>query len=423
MNNKELLTNAGSVYVEYFEILKANGPGLDVLPILESINIYEDVFSPFISGKAVIRDTLDIPNELGRSGNDLIRLKVYTPSLKKQFHIEGYFYLYKIGERTLVKDRMQLYTLFFSSAELLTDINVHLSKQFKGTGDSIVQQIAKKYYPDSTKKILADPATNQIAYVSNFWTPSKNFSYIADHSVSAKGTASFMFFENREGLNFKELSSLADSNIKPIQEFSGSDYTSTVQDEGMRAGSVTRDVSKEYNNIHGIRVDTTYDFIKDYMDGAIKSKLYSVDPITKKIRWSIYDMQSTKNNLNANLTYREDVISTTNPVIMTKNRGYGTFGLSETSNYRHVQRRTSYMRLLQSSKIEIDVYGRTDYTVGKKVKVVLNKLKSIVQSSSQEEILDQVYSGVYIITAIAHQITRESHKCTLELCKESTLLK
>ena len=110
-------------------------------------------------------------------------------------------------------------------------------------------------------------------------------------------------------------------------------------------------------------------------------------------------------------------------MIMLKNRGFGTFGISETSNYRTTQRRTSYMRLLQSSKIEIDVYGRTDYTVGKKVKVTLNKLQSIVQHNTADEILDRVYSGVYIITAVAHQITRESHKCTLELCKESTLLK
>ena len=71
--------------------------------------------------------------------------------------------------------------------------------------------------------------------------------------------------------------------------------------------------------------------------------------------------------------------------------------------------------------IEIDVYGRTDYTVGKKVKVQMNQLRDLSKDEDSKDLLDKLYSGTYIITAMSHQITKGEHRCTLELCKESTL--
>jgi hypothetical protein len=37
------------------------------------------------------------------------------------------------------------------------------------------------------------------------------------------------------------------------------------------------------------------------------------------------------------------------------------------------------------------------------------------------DLLDDMYSGTYIIAAINHYITRNSHECTLEIVKESLL--
>ena len=80
------------------------------------------------------------------------------------------------------------------------------------------------------------------------------------------------------------------------------------------------------------------------------------------------------------------------------------------------------MRLLRASVIEIDVMGRTDYTVGRKVRVEINQLRDIAKEENDQEVLDKLYSGVYIITSLSHQITKGDHRCTLELCKESTML-
>ena len=78
------------------------------------------------------------------------------------------------------------------------------------------------------------------------------------------------------------------------------------------------------------------------------------------------------------------------------------------------------MHMLESSKIEIDVYGRTDYTVGKKVFLGVNATKPIDNTTNLTDTEDLNYSGHYLITAIRHTFSRRSHMCTLELSKEST---
>jgi hypothetical protein len=51
-----------------------------------------------------------------------------------------------MSERSLAGDRMQLYTYHFMSLEFMTDMNTHISKAFKGTGDAIFKEIANTYY-------------------------------------------------------------------------------------------------------------------------------------------------------------------------------------------------------------------------------------------------------------------------------------
>ena len=416
------LENAGQVIFETCSIFRdGDAFGTNIINLVDGVVIYEDMFSPFITGRLSVRDTHDMPNVLGRSGNDVLKLKIYTPSLSKQHRIDGTFFIYKMADREVVKDRTQIYNYYFASIEFLYDVNNKISKHFKGAGHSIVSSIVANYFK-TAKGVDTDTCKNSLNYTSNFWTPAKNFNFISEHSTGVAGTPAMMFFENRDGFNFKDISGIISNKNATMQAFSGSDFSADVVTEGSKFGAVTRDPEQDYKSIHGIRVDVTYDWLKDYTDGVIKSKLYSVDPITKKIRWNTFSLNNIKSDSNKYKLYTREVIEQSNPIIMYKNRGYGTFGSSESSNYNTLQHRSSYMQLIQASKIEIDCYGRTDYTVGRRVTLDLNQSKNIVKTDNYNDIVDKMYSGAYLVTAVAHQINRESHKCTLELCKESTLL-
>ncbi len=420
-SNKSNIKIAGQVLIEKCEIIRDNGEILDLQVMVESIILYEDIFAPYITGKLMIRDTQDIPTRLGRAGSDILHLTIITPSLEEK-RINSLFAIYKMSDRSDITHRSQVYNLWFCAPEMLIDSQTHISRAFSGTGSEIIESTLVKYYGKS-RPFNYDKSSNSIKYISNFWSISKNFAYIAEHSLGPLKTPTYLFFENRDGFNFKELSGLSNKDIPVFHTFTSTDLVANVQSEGAGKGDVSRNLESEFSKILTTRVDKTFDFLDDYLNGAVKTKLYSNDVITKRIKSTTFDMRKSKApTLNNNSVYRSDIIEITNPLIMVKDRGYGTFGPMESSNHEFIQHRIAYMRSLRSSVIEIDVFGRTDFTVGKKVSVESNLLRELTKQDSYKDKLDKLYSGVYIITALSHQITKQEHKCTIELCKESTLL-
>ena len=77
------------------------------------------------------------------------------------------------------------------------------------------------------------------------------------------------------------------------------------------------------------------------------------------------------------------------------------------------------MKQAEANKIEITVPGRTDYTVGQKVAVTLNKIEPVSQKDGDTDLVDKMFSGFYLVSAINHYITRERHECNMELIKDS----
>lgn len=419
--SEEKVIQAGSYDLKFVDILKANGESVNVREQIDSITIYEDMYSPFITGKLTFRDTFDLPSILGRSGRDLVRFHITTPIVNDEtLDIKGTYFIYKAGERELVRDRTQMYNLHFISIESLFDINSQISRRFAGSADELVKKICSEYL-STTKKIETDPSIEQLRYVSNFWSPTKNLEFLSQHARTGSGDTSFLFFENRDGFVFKTISSLASQPI--LQSFFASDYSIDVEanSTSMRLGEVTRNPVKDYRVIHGsYRVKTMYDYMGAQQAGAIASKMTTYDMVKKKIDLPEYRM-SISGILNENSLFRPDVINSTNPVRMHMMKHFSSNAHQNNStNSGFAQQRVAEMHMLNSSRIEIDVYGRTDYTVGKKVFLGVNATKPIDRTTDIADTEDTNYSGNYLITAIRHVFDRTSHISTIELSKEST---
>lgn len=419
--SEEKVIQAGSYDLKFVDILKANGESVNVREQIDSITIYEDMYSPFITGKMTFRDTFDLPSILGRSGRDLVRFHITTPIVNDEtLDIKGTYFIYKAGERELVRDRTQMYNLHFISIESLFDINSQISRRFAGSADELVKKICSEYL-STTKKIETDPSIEQLRYVSNFWSPTKNLEFLSQHARTGSGDTSFLFFENRDGFVFKTISSLAAQPI--LQSFFASDYSIDVEanSTSMRLGEVSRNPVKDYRVIHGsYRVKTMYDYMGAQQAGAIASKMTTYDIVKKKIDLPEYRM-SISGILNENSLFRPDVINSTNPVRMHMMKHFSSNAHQNNStNSGFAQQRVAEMHMLNSSRIEIDVYGRTDYTVGKKVFLGVNATKPIDRTTDIADTEDTNYSGNYLITAIRHVFDRTSHISTIELSKEST---
>jgi hypothetical protein len=79
------------------------------------------------------------------------------------------------------------------------------------------------------------------------------------------------------------------------------------------------------------------------------------------------------------------------------------------------------MKQAESFKVTIKVKGRTDYTVGQVVYLDINTPSPAQNDDTPEDLVDQMFSGNYLVAAINHYIDREMHECTMELIKDSLI--
>jgi hypothetical protein len=420
----ESLRFAGDVSIRKLQLVSSNNFAIDITDQMIEIEMHEDLFSPFITMTIVVRESLDFINALPLRGEEIINVEFSTPTFTVENTIvKSKFYVYKLSDRQLLTDRNSVYALHCISYEALTDLNVKQSRAFKGNIGNIAESLIKADGLNTTKKYTIEPTKNATKYVSNYWSPIKNLNFIAANALNKNNSATYLFFENRSGFNFVSLDSLYSQ--KTYQVFTKDNYARDTE------GNLSfKNLDRDYKRILEFRVKTLYDSLKNTNSGAYASRLFAYDIVRKKYFAKDYTALndfSKVSHLNTLPLYTK--FKPVNPVNYIQNevRHYASHnGFVDTSNILFEQSRNSAIQVLRSSVIEIEVFGRTDYTVGQKMRVEVPKPTVITKSDEMNTngstgIIDNTYSGNYIVTAINHVISRSKHTCILELSKESMI--
>jgi hypothetical protein len=413
---------AGDVAIDEINIVTLNGMTQNITNQVISIEIFEDLFSPFITGAITVKDSYDFVNLLPFVGEELINVKIYTPSFEQKDYIEQQFYIYKITDRIITGDRKVFYRLHIISKEAVADVNKNISKAYDGKVSDIAKTIiTDKYHGlESVKTPVIEESSNKTKFISNYWTPVKSLNYLANVAKTATGGSNYLFFENRKGLNFVSLEYLY--NQPPVIEFVYDNYARDIEADGRS----TINLNEDYKRILELDIPVVNNYLDRASSGMFASKIISIDPFTKKYlskNFSITDDYENTYHLNSHSPFSKNNISQPNSRIIKMPRQYSTFnGYTDISKVTSIQRRISQLAQAETTKINITVLGRTDYTVGMKVKVELNKIQPIAKEELPQEILDEILSGFYIVSAINHSISREKHECSMELIKDSYIM-
>ena len=118
--DKNSLRFAGDVSIDRVVLTTSRGTYQEIQGQILQIQIFEDIFSPFITGILSIKDTLDLSNVLPLIGEEYLELRITTPTIKGA-KIDGKFYVYKMADRVVVGDRAVGYELYFISVEAVVD--------------------------------------------------------------------------------------------------------------------------------------------------------------------------------------------------------------------------------------------------------------------------------------------------------------
>jgi hypothetical protein len=411
---------AGDVSIDKVKITTRSGLGQDVTAQVIAIQLFEDLFSPFISGSLILRESLDLLNIFPFAGEEQLELEVSTPSLEKG-NIKGTFYIYKMTDRELLGEKSVVYQLHFISPEAIIDINKKVSRVFGDKPETIVDYLVRDDINglQSKKSLKFEESNRHIKFISNFWSPIKSIHYATSGAVNQNNSPSYVFFENRDGFNFVSLESLYSSNV--YQEFTYDKYTR----DNRKDGSDIKNVGEDYKRIDSVSVPVVVDYLDRIRNGMFSSKMLSYDMTKKQYNvkpYTLFDNFAGAKHLNEFNVSSDKAIFRTNSMVIDYPRANSTFsGYGDATNYRNEQKRISLMKSAEANKLQIVVPGRCDYTVGQKVNVRLYKVEPL--SKTDTDNLDKMLSGNYLVAAVNHYINRERHECNMELIKDSLIMK
>jgi hypothetical protein len=415
----KILRYAGDVSIEKCDIFTSGGLRQDIAAQVIALTIFEDLFSPFMSGSLTVRESFDLVNLFPFVGEEMIEINVITPTLDDKKNISGLFYIYKMTDRTLLGDKLVGYVLHFISVEAVIDLNKKISKVYSGKPEEIVRNLLTEQTNglQTKKEIFTEPTNKDVKFISNFWSPAKCINYVTSLAVNRNDAANFVFFENRYGFYFISLDTLYTNGV--YQEFTKDGYTR----DSLPGGEDAKNVTEDYRRIENINVPVGFDYMDKIRSGVYASKLISYD-LNKKIynskNYNVRDKYDKMKHLNPNPALGDNAIFRSNSLLINYPRDNANFsGYGDATNYKHLQERISLMKLAEATKLEISVPGRSDYTVGQKVSVTLNKIEPTTSGDDNQDMVDKMFSGFYIIAAINHYVTRERHECHMELIKDS----
>ena len=202
------------------------------------------------------------------------------------------------------------------------------------------------------------------------------------------------------------------------QEFTYDKYTR----DKLPNGKDVRNVNEDFKRITDISIPVAYDYMDRISNGMLSSRqiMYDVTKKTYSVKnYNMFDRFPDQKHLNKYPVNSDRAIFRANSTLINFPKDFGNFnGFEDVTNAKSFQQRISTMKLAEANKLDITVPGRTDYTVGQKVGVVLNRIEPF--SVKDKDTTDKMFSGYYLIAAINHHVDREKHECHMQLIKESS---
>ena len=157
---KSDLQFAGEFLVEECQIVSTTGQVYDINPIVEEINVFENIYTAAISGDIVIKDTTNIVQNFPIIGEEKLILKIQTPQAKPEPETTIDFTLspliiYKINTQYGDGENAQIISLQFGSMEGFRNTTSRVSQSYSGQPSQIVEKILRdENYLKSKKTLL-----------------------------------------------------------------------------------------------------------------------------------------------------------------------------------------------------------------------------------------------------------------------------
>jgi hypothetical protein len=413
-NPQEKGSYTASDYQLNVYVLTSDGNLFTISNIILNFNLYENIFTPYVSGDIEIGDAQDLLFNYSFNGNEYLKIVLSKPGENEPGNepIQKYFRIYKVSNRVLKSQSLQNYTIHFCSEEAILSTQTLIRKSYKGMPVSdIIQDIVKnvlKASPDKLNGGLSKTAGNYDIIVPRM-QPFEAISWLKTRAYDTDKTAYF-FYENRFGYNFLSYEDLLNQTTYRTYD---------------RSPKVDPDPSKAQNSIYHIGFAEEFDIIKGNRYGAFATSLLTFDLLSRsynKTTLSAPQLDLQKNFLNkypfANFSQNRF-----NKTLFDNEESMQKFYLTTDSDkntnptfpQKWLIKQAIKLAELNSRKVIINIPFDALVTAGAIVELNIPVMRP--QDKKYEK--DKFKSGRYLVSSVHHGITGDAASTTLELLTDS----
>lgn len=408
---------AGEYRVNDLTLTSPQGTTLFVQDYMVELNLYEDIFSNFVTGNFVMSDSRNLIGELPIKGVEKLTIDIYTPTLGKS--IKRTFQVYSVTNRAFARDQnTQVYTINFCSLEGYLNGAKNLYKMYEGTPTEIITKIYNEELKVSTELKAFDNAKNKIKFVANGKNPYTLINWLANKAEPSVGEAcSFLFYETMHNAYLTTAETLVRNKTELMKQKFVYAPAGTKQVE---------DTDTKMFRIESLSIVRETDHIASQLTGHLNSRFISIDPVKKQYEVKDYDHVDVWYNyahLDVDPLHYSGLPRNFDSARKVYPKHPGLFKGAEDNISEKLKdifgNRVSNLAELDTFKMNIVIPGRTNIEAGHAVELVFPASGPTDEKDKSGSRKDGLLSGYYLVTAVRHKFNPLNHACVLEIMRDS----
>lgn len=411
----------GDIDIRSVIIKTAGGEEADITGLTVRFSIYENLFSPTLTGNILIADGIGAITALPITTFDRLELTLMSPAIDEKKIV---FAISSIDGRKGRMEKQSVYTIHLISWEGYAAASKTFAKTYRGSYSEIAQALFTDHltniggsdYP--SKQLLSDSTENKgILYVP-YWNVFKCMNYLANRAMPESGSTlpTYFFFETTNGFNFRPVENFY--KCEPIQEFrytlgGTQDGYMTGYGEGMKR-IISMEIPKSFGGLDLVSRGCFGAIVwaKDINNEGVHQNEYKYSEYREKVKQYIGGDDAMKAPMNAFDSELED------PAV---HRGYiqTTYvdnDVDDAMKYINWEVfRNVFITEITKLSIKIRVHGTLHLNVGDIVNVSIPDAATPICTVPED---DRHWSGRYFILSIHHDIVMPGkHTMVLQLAK------
>lgn len=398
---------AGDYAIQVLMIITSDGTTIDIRSQAVEVNLYEDIFSPCMSGSILMGDAQDLITNFKMHGNEWLQIQIDKPGLNKP--ITKTFRIYKISEREYKTSSMQNYILHFCSEEMVLSTQQYISKAYKGMAISdMIKDVVVNKLGANNKINFWDTTQGVFNIVVPRMHPLECVQWLTTRSFSANGSL-FLFYETADGYNFQAYETL-------LQRKTYKNYTYGVK--------LDNEAANTNYSMNFLRVVKDFDMIQTGQYGGYSTTLLAYDFINRTLNTAkikATDMELLNDNPQVNQAQNRFKTPLTGADYLIKlypmTDSDSSVNPSQPFNWLHIKA----LRLAQinSFKMVGTVPGDILLRAGSVITVELPISMPKTATSQAGNQLNDMRSGKYLVTAVHHIFINGVSTTVVELVSDS----